>query len=192
MDPGPRRTNDGAEDTRDGITPHTRPPADYDADHMLVRTVTCLEGELHLELLCEPAFDHGRTAAEWALVDGSRHAADATGAGVTVRLATDLQLGVEANRVRAQHTLSKGEQAYVTLSWSEELACATSVEDATRGLDATVRYWRRWLGRARPFADHRWREAVQRLDAHDQGPDVHADRRDRRGAHDLASGDARS
>ena len=146
----------------DGITPHTRPPADYDADHMLVRTVTCLEGELLIELLCEPAFDYGRTPAEWALVDGSRHAADATGAGVTVRLATDLDLGIEANRVRAQRTLGKGEQAYVTLSWSEELACPTSVEDASRRLDATVRYWRRWLGRARPFADHRWREAVQR------------------------------
>ena len=28
----------------DEITPHTRPPADDDADHMLVRTVECLEG----------------------------------------------------------------------------------------------------------------------------------------------------
>ena len=71
----------------DAITPHTRPPADEDADHMLVRTVTCLEGEVEVELICEPAFDYGRTPAEWTLVDGSRHTADATGAGQTIRLA---------------------------------------------------------------------------------------------------------
>src|SRR5437762_11114557 len=31
-------------DREDKITPHTRPPADYDADHLLVRTILCLEG----------------------------------------------------------------------------------------------------------------------------------------------------
>ena len=34
----------GPRDHEDTITPHTRPPADDDADHMLVRTVECLEG----------------------------------------------------------------------------------------------------------------------------------------------------
>jgi GH15 family glucan-1,4-alpha-glucosidase len=41
----------------DTVTPHTRPPADYDADHMLVRTATCLDGSVEMELVCEPAFD---------------------------------------------------------------------------------------------------------------------------------------
>ena len=106
----------------DHVTPHTRPPTDEDAEHMLVRTVTCLEGEVEIELICEPAFDYGRSPAEWALVDDSRHTADATGAGQTIRLQTDLQLGIEANRVRARHTLEAGEQAYVALSWGYELA----------------------------------------------------------------------
>jgi GH15 family glucan-1,4-alpha-glucosidase len=101
----------------DQITPHTRPPADEDADHMLVRTVRCMEGEVEIELVCEPAFDYGRTPAEWQLVDGSRHAADASGAGQTIRLLTDLELGIEVNRVRARHTLRRGEQAYAALVW---------------------------------------------------------------------------
>ena len=33
----------GPRQGEDEITPHTRPPADDDADHMLVRTVGCLE-----------------------------------------------------------------------------------------------------------------------------------------------------
>ncbi len=97
---GPRQRDDV-------ITPHTRPPADDDADHVLVRTVRCLVGAVEIELVCEPAFDYGRTPAEWTLVDGDRHTADATGAGQTLRLRTDLAVGVEGNRVRARHVLSR-------------------------------------------------------------------------------------
>jgi GH15 family glucan-1,4-alpha-glucosidase len=146
----------------DRITPHTRPPADEDADHMLVRTVKCLEGEVEIELICEPAFDYGRAPAEWALVDGSRHTADASGAGQTIRLQTNLELGIEVNRVRARHTLKTGEQTYAALGWGFGSAVPDDVDDANRRLDASVHFWRRWLGRARPFADHRWREAIQR------------------------------
>ena len=98
---GPRR----GEDT---VTPHTRPPADDDADHMLVRTVECIDGQVEIELVCEPVFDYGRTAATWTLVDDDRHAADATGAGQTVRLQTDMALGIEGGRVRARHVLERG------------------------------------------------------------------------------------
>jgi GH15 family glucan-1,4-alpha-glucosidase len=146
----------------DHITPHTRPPADEDADHMLVRWARCLEGEAQIELVCEPAFDYGRSPAEWTLVDGSRHTADASGAGQTIRLQTDLELGVEASRVRARHTLRAGETTYAALAWGENLVAPPDEQDAKERLDATVRFWRRWIGRARPFADHRWRESIQR------------------------------
>ena len=69
----------GPRDGEDEITPHTRPPADDDGDHLLVRTVRCLEGTVEIELVCEPVFDYGRSPAEWTLVDGSRHSADASG-----------------------------------------------------------------------------------------------------------------
>jgi GH15 family glucan-1,4-alpha-glucosidase len=129
---------------------------------MLVRTVTCLDGEVEVELVCEPAFDYGRTPGEWTLVDGSRHVADVTGAGLTIRLQTDLELGIEGTRVRARHTLSAGDRAYVALSWEDGLITPVDIDDATARLDDTVRFWRRWLARAARFADHRWREAIQR------------------------------
>ena len=65
------------------VTPHTRPPSDEDAQHVLVRTVTCLDGEVEIDLVCEPAFDYGRAPADWTLTD-DRHSADAAGAGQTV------------------------------------------------------------------------------------------------------------
>jgi GH15 family glucan-1,4-alpha-glucosidase len=151
---GPRRGEDE-------ITPHTRPPADEDADHLLVRTVLCLEGRVEIELVCEPSFDYGRTPAEWSLADGDRHAAEATGADVTVRLQTDMSLGVEGDWVRARHELTRGDQVYCSLSWAEGLASPQTVDEASERLAATTRYWRGWLGRAR-LPDHRWRDPIQR------------------------------
>jgi GH15 family glucan-1,4-alpha-glucosidase len=144
----------------DVITPHTRPPADYDADHNLVRVATCIEGEVEMELTCEPVFDYGRVPAKWTVSEDG-HTAAASGADVTVRLQTDLAVGAEGDRVRAGHTLRAGEQVYCALSWEKGLVvpgdCATAVEH----LDATTRFWHDWLNRAR-IPDHRWRAPVTR------------------------------
>ena len=106
-------------------------------------------------------FDYGRTPASWTLVDGSRHTADATGAGQTIRLHTDMALGIEGNRVRARHILQQGEQLYCALSWAEDLAGPSTVEEASGA-------WTRPPGSGAPgsrrarIPDHRWREPIQR------------------------------
>jgi alpha,alpha-trehalase len=151
----------GPRDHEDKITPHTRPPADNDADHMLVRTVLCLEGRVEVELICEPAFDYGRVAATWSAVDGDRHVADASGAEQTIRLSSDLALGIEGSRVRARHVLSPGERAYCALSWAQGLTGPHSADEAEARIAATIRYWRAWLNGAR-IPDHRYRDPIQR------------------------------
>jgi alpha,alpha-trehalase len=151
----------GPRSHEDAITPHTRPPADDDGDHMLVRTVECVDGSVEIELICEPAFDYGRSTAEWTLANGDRTAVDATGPTGTLRLVSDLPLGIEGNRVRARHVLQTGERAYCALSWAEGLDAPATVEEAEAKLAATVRFWRRWLSQAR-IPDHRFRDEVQR------------------------------
>ncbi|WP_426560674.1 glycoside hydrolase family 15 protein [Angustibacter sp. McL0619] len=146
----------------DLVTPHTRPPADDDAEHVLVRTVECLEGSVEVELVCEPVFDYGRVPAQWSLVDDEGHAADAAGAGgATLRLSTDLSIGIEGGSARARHVLEKGERVFCALSWAAGLASPTDVEDATRRIDVTVAFWRKWLGRAR-IPDHSLRHPIER------------------------------
>ena len=147
---------------------------------------------MELELICEPAFDYGRAPGR---VDAgrttARHVADASGAGQTVRLQTDLALGIEASRIRARHTLKAGEHAYVALAWGEGL----STPDRRRRRAATDRRDGPFLARlARPGAPVP-RPPLARgdpaLGADDQGTDVHAHRGDGGGADDLASRDAR-
>jgi alpha,alpha-trehalase len=151
---GPRRSEDE-------VTPHTRPPTDEDGDHLLVRTVLCLDGSVEVELICDPVFDYGRAPGEWNLVGDDRHTADASGAGLTVRLRTNMALGIEGDWIRARHELTQGEQVYCSLSWAENLASPQTVDEANERLAATTRFWRGWLGRAR-LPDHRWREPIQR------------------------------
>jgi len=151
----------GPRDHEDTVTPHTRPPADDDADHMLVRTVECLDGTIEIELVCEPVFDYGSTPATWSEVDGGDHAVDASGGGATFRLVSDVAIDVEGESVRGLHTLQAGERAYCALSWAEELAAPQSYDEAAKRIDATTNFWRRWLSNAR-VPDHRLREAVQR------------------------------
>jgi GH15 family glucan-1,4-alpha-glucosidase len=151
----------GPWEAEDTVTPHTRPPADDDADHMLVRTVRCIDGRVEIELVAEPVFDYGRTDAAWALVDDDRHQAEATGADQTVRLVSDLSLGIEADHVRARHVLQEGERAYCALTWAEGFAAPANVDEAEQRIYATRRFWRRWLGTAR-LPDHRFRDPIQR------------------------------
>jgi alpha,alpha-trehalase len=151
----------GPRDHEDTVTPHTRPPADDDADHMLVRTVECLDGRVEMDLVCEPVFDYGRTPATWEKVGGEEHVVDAAGAGVTFRLVSDLPIDIEGESVRGRHVLQAGEKAYCALSWAEELAVPPTVDEAVARIDATTRFWRRWLTTAR-IPDHRLRDPVQR------------------------------
>ena len=151
----------GPRDHEDTVTPHTRPPADDDADHMLVRTIECLEGSVEVELVCEPAFDYGREPAQWELVGDDLHAADASGAGQAFRLQTDLALGIEGNRIRARHMLHEGERAYCALSWEAGFVAPQNADEAWARMDATIRFWRAWLSRAR-IPDHRFRDPIQR------------------------------
>ncbi len=144
----------------DQVTPHTRPPTDEDADHLLVRIAMCLEGQVEMELTCEPVFDYGRVPAAWSVLDEGRRA-DATGADLTIRLQTDMLVGVEGDRVRSRHVLKQGEQMYCSLSWAEELAGPENADEASERMSATAAFWRGWLGRAR-IPDHRWRDPLQR------------------------------
>ena len=51
---------------------HTRPPTDFDADHLLVRMIECVQGQVQVEIVCEPMLDYGATAARWSVAGPER------------------------------------------------------------------------------------------------------------------------
>jgi alpha,alpha-trehalase len=147
------------EDERSGT--HRRSPTDHDADHVLLRTVKCVQGIVEVNLDCEPVFDYGRVAAEWAYAGDSYNEAVAKAGGdVELKLTTDLRVGFEGRRARARTTLREGDTAFVALSWSEHPSPRDYAEAYDR-MERTSDYWREWLNRG-AFPDHPWRQYLQR------------------------------
>jgi GH15 family glucan-1,4-alpha-glucosidase len=140
---------------------HTRPPSDSDADHMLVRTVRCLQGMVQVEVVCEPIFDYGTRPAEWEMLKSDWSVAEAKMDGTTIRLHSDLRLGIEGSRARARHTLVEGETRFVGLGWDHGIDGPNGLDDAVSRLERTAHYWRDWLAGGR-FPDHRWRSHLYR------------------------------
>ena len=140
---------------------HTRPPTDYDADHMLVRSVECTQGEVLLEAICEPMFDYGHGPAEWTTLRDDWSAAEAGDGDTSLRLFSDLRIGIDGNRALARHTLVEGERRFIALAWTHGLDGPSGPDDALDRLERTTRYWRTWLAGGR-FPDHRWRSHLQR------------------------------
>ena len=155
-------------DNREGSS-HTRPPTDYDADHLLVRVIECIQGQVQMEMLCEPMLDYGATAARWSVVEEdqdageARHhqALDVENGRAVFRLFSDLRAGIEGNRVHARHTLQEGERRFCAMSWTEGLGGPRTVEQALEYLERTNRFWRTWLAEG-TYPDHRWRMQLQR------------------------------
>jgi len=143
-------------------TGHTRPPTDHDADYMLVRTIECIQGEVPIEAICEPRFDYGRAETAWSRVAGDGdHVLDATDGATTIRLFSDMRVGLDGNRAHARHTMVEGERRFCALSWAAGLGGPRTHDEAQTQLDRTSHYWRSWLA-AGTFPDHRWRGYLQR------------------------------
>jgi GH15 family glucan-1,4-alpha-glucosidase len=141
---------------------HRRAPTDYDADHVLLRTVRCVSGQVQVHMDCSPVFDYGRVPATWTYGGQDYHVAVASAEGVDrpLRLTTDLNVGFEGSRATARTLLKEGQRRFVALSWSEH-APPLTFQDADERMRWTTHHWRHWLDRGR-FPDHRWRSLLQR------------------------------
>ncbi len=144
---------------------HRRTPTDYDAEHILLRMIRCVNGEVQTIAECEPVFDYGRKFAKWSYGDhlyhqGIARADGADGNQPVLTLTTDMRLGFEGGRASARTLLKQGDVRFVALSWGSKEPPLTS-QDAYDRLVWTSHHWQHWLGRGQ-FPDHPWRSYLQR------------------------------
>ncbi len=153
---------------------HTRPPTDFDADHLVVRMMECIQGQVQVEVVCEPVLDYGATPARWDIVDtgieggcavdcamDASETIDASNGDPAFRLFSDMRVGIEGNRVHGRHTMVEGEKRFCALSWTESLGGPRTVEQAEDHMKRTSHFWRTWLADG-IYPDHPWRFHLQR------------------------------
>ncbi|MGX7728581.1 glycoside hydrolase family 15 protein [Rhodococcus sp. 2H158] len=144
---------------------HTRTPTDWDAEHILLRTVRCVSGTVELDVSCAPAFDYHRAPVRWEYTGKVYEEATAfctggePGEHPELRLTTDLRLGLEGGEARARTRMVKGDKAFVALSWSD-VQCPDTFEEAAAKMAETADFWREWITTGR-FPDHPWRSFLQ-------------------------------
>ena len=147
---------------RDRSNTHRRAPTDYDADHVLLRTVRCVNGEIQLLLDCEPSFHYGQASAEWEYTGEGYHEATAKAEGIDydLRLVSDMNIGFEGPRATARTLMKEGENKYVAVAWSEHDP-PREYQEAYDRLVWTAHHWQHWLDHGE-FPDHPWRTHLQR------------------------------
>ncbi|MDT5058186.1 MAG: alpha,alpha-trehalase, partial [Mycobacterium sp.] len=144
---------------------HRRTPMDWDAEHILLRTVRCVSGTVELVVSCEPSFDYHRISASW------EYSAAAYGEAIAranrdpdqhpkLKLTTNLRIGLEGREARARTRLTEGDNVFVALSWSKHPAPQT-YEEAADKMWKTSESWRQWINIG-DFPDHPWRSFLQR------------------------------
>jgi GH15 family glucan-1,4-alpha-glucosidase len=141
---------------------HVRPPTDYDAEHMLLRTVRCVHGTAQLTLDCEPVFNYGSERARWRHTDAGYYQAvigPAGGGGLELTLTSDIRIGLEGPRARARTLLKEGDTRFCALSWGHRTPA--NFKEAYKKLVWTAHHWQHWLARGN-FPDHRWRGFLAR------------------------------
>jgi alpha,alpha-trehalase len=144
---------------------HRRAPTDYDADHVLLRMVRCVNGEMQLVLDCEPVFDYGRTPGQWEYRGSGYREVDCRAEGsdigndVALTLTSDMNIGFEGPRAIARSLIKEGETRFCALSWGGREP--KSSDEAYKRLVWTAHHWQHWLARGR-FPDHPWRTYLER------------------------------
>ena len=140
--------------------PGSRPKTEHEADHSLLRTMTCIDGEVELEMECLPRFAYGAEPAEWS--GGELGEALARADGVELQLTSDMELTLEGGAARGTVSLREDETAFCALTWGENSTGGPhSAPEALERLDSTEDFWRKWL-RDGNFPDHPWRIHLQR------------------------------
>jgi GH15 family glucan-1,4-alpha-glucosidase len=148
--------------TDDRSKTQRRPPTDYDASHVLLRMVRCVNGEMQMTIDCEPVFNYGRHAGTWSYTEGGyrQAACRSDESDVELVLTGDINLGIEGPSAVARTLLKEGETRFCALSWHGADTPRTG-EDAYERLVWTAHHWQHWLARGR-FPDHPWRSHLER------------------------------
>jgi GH15 family glucan-1,4-alpha-glucosidase len=139
-----------------------RTPTDYEAEHILLRTIRCVKGEVQTVVECDPAPDYGQLKPRWAYTDKVYHQGKVVcdDWDMPMHLTTDMRLGFEGSRANARTLLKEGDTRFVALSWGSKEPPLTYADAYARQV-WTAHHWQHWLARGE-FPDHPWRSYLQR------------------------------
>lgn len=118
---------------------YRRAPTDFSATGVLLRTATCISGQVEVMVDCAPLSGYGTVEGTWRYQDEVYERMTVAPKEGDLRLAVvgSIRLGTLGVRLYGRTTLTEGESAYVALSWGAGSVPA-SWEEATAAVKATI------------------------------------------------------
>jgi GH15 family glucan-1,4-alpha-glucosidase len=128
--------------------------------HEIIRIVRGVRGSVSFRLLCHPAFDYARAAAD---VDVEGHVAYFSAPGIRMALVSPLELKRTDQGVQVDFVLRPNETATFVLQHLGDSVSGIGTNLQAYGdeaLQETIAVWKNWVARCRYKG--RWREMVIR------------------------------
>ena len=142
---------------------HRRSPTDYDADHVLLRLIECVEGSVEINLECEPAFDYGGLSADWSYTGPGYHEADGWVRGSGFANCAWSQTCGSASKdpglERGPCCMRATQRSWRSVGHIIRSRMITKGRRVHSG--GTAKHWQEWLKHG-TFPDHPWRSHLQR------------------------------
>ncbi len=130
-----------------------------DADHVLIRRITGIRGNLHMSIDCSPSFNYGRDGHFAVYVgDNVRFISP----DIALEYWSTIQPEIVDNAVKVDFEIREGHTEYVVIDAVEHVEEADKFDAERIELlfDETVSYWRNWINKCTYTG--RWREMVHR------------------------------
>jgi alpha,alpha-trehalase len=140
---------------------YRRAPGDAAATDTLLRVATCIEGRVEVLANIVPVYEYGSVVGGWEY-DGAGYGAmiaKPPSGDPVLSVTSTLRLGTAGARCYGRTTLSEGDSAFVSISWSGNQP--SNMDEAATEVNETVDYWRDWLANG-TFPDHPWRQYIER------------------------------
>ena len=133
------------------------PQGEGSTRHALLRRVHCRAGQVEVGLHISPRFEYGRFVPRFRLLD-DRHG-EAVGGADALYVSAGGPFAAEQEAFAASWRINAGETIHVEAAWGpssiERSAVELPDESAMAAtLEATVEYWRDWIGACRYDGEH--------------------------------------
>ena len=130
-----------------------------DTNHVLIRRITGIRGNLHMKIDCSPRFNYGRDEHYTVFVGESVRFISPD---IALEYWSTIKPEILGDSVKVDFEIREGNTEYVVIDVVEhvEMADKFDAERIELLFDDTVNYWRRWINKCTYTG--RWREMVHR------------------------------
>ncbi len=130
-----------------------------DTDHVLIRRITGIRGNLHMQIDCSPKFNYGRDEHYTVFVGDSVRFISPE---IALEYWSTVKPEIDGDSIKVGFEIQEGHTEYVVIDAVEHIEEADKFDERRIELlfDDTVNYWRRWISQCTYTG--RWREMVHR------------------------------